>query len=87
MGDPDLTERLKHLWKRSEGVGFCEEVRVSVSWSAQSESLPQAVPLRGSACGNWSTLGGDSRSFAQVLKSHPQAQMSDRGAFGGFGAL
>uniref|UniRef100_K3ZCJ0 CCHC-type domain-containing protein n=1 Tax=Setaria italica TaxID=4555 RepID=K3ZCJ0_SETIT len=45
---------------------------------------PKSVPLCGSDSAKWSTLGGDSRSFVQVLKSKPihHQQMDDRGSFG-----
>jgi len=37
--------------------------------------------------GRWSTLGGDTSSFAQVLRSNPRARMVGRGMTGGHWVL
>jgi hypothetical protein len=42
--------------------------------------VQESVPLRG-AGHSWSTLGGDTRSFAQVLRISPGRPMEDRGNF------
>jgi hypothetical protein len=59
--DADLSARLVHLWKNSVEVGVCGEIVVN--------SPPGAAPLGGAAPRNsfWSTLGGDTHSFSQVL--------------------
>jgi hypothetical protein len=59
--DADLSARLVHLWNHSVEVGVCETIVVRGS--------PVSVPLGGSVSvrSYWSTLGGDTRSFSQVL--------------------
>ena len=64
--DLDLVERLEHLWRRSCTVGACEAVQVPAS--AIRSNGP--VPLCGLGSNQWSTLGGDTRSFVQVVQSN-----------------
>ena len=68
--DADLSKRLLHLWNHSLEVGVCGEISVlnPVSQSSRSSEL---APLRGAnpVIKRWSTLGGDTRSFLQVLQA------------------
>jgi hypothetical protein len=68
---------LSHLWGRSYRSGRCQVVSTPAD---PSKCSTQALPLGGSSS-RWSTLGGDSRSFAQVLQTplkHRQVRMENR---------
>ena len=77
--DLDLVERLEHLWRRSCTVGACEAVQVPASEIRSNGP----VPLCGSGSNQWSTLGGDTRSFVQVVQSNTR-RMAGRGGVGDF---
>jgi hypothetical protein len=76
--DADLGERLQHIWDRSGSVGVCTAIPVL----SESISAQFLMPIRGGDSRIWSTLGGDSRSFAQVTRSG-QNSMAGRGFAGG----
>ena len=63
--DADLGEPLQHIWDRSGSVGVCTAILVL----SESISAQFLKPIRGGDSRIWSTLGGDSRSFAQVTRS------------------
>jgi hypothetical protein len=59
---------ISHLWSRSLRKGICSEVTVSYPES-KNPSRTQ-IPSHLSGGGHqWSTLGGDSRSFVQIIRS------------------
>jgi hypothetical protein len=69
----ELSRSFNHIWKKTSAAGRCQEITV---WKVSSSSLGRsqvAAPLR-SADTPWSTLGGDTRSFAKVLRSNPITQ-------------
>jgi hypothetical protein len=61
--DADLSSRLVHLWSDSVEVGVCEAIAV--------KGPPVAIPLCGATPVRlyWSTLGGNTQSFSQVLRA------------------
>jgi hypothetical protein len=61
---------LSHLWKRSSVKGVCREIPVERKGSKLHSRNPDPSPLNGGDR-QWSTLGGDTRWFAQVLRSNP----------------
>ena len=71
--DADLSKRLLHLWNPSREVGVCGEIFVP-NPGLQSSSLSELAPLSGAnpVIKRWSTLGGDTRSFSQVLQAPSQ---------------
>lgn len=68
--DVDLSARLVHLWNHSIEVGVCREIFVPSS-NKLSFSSSELVTLHGANPVNqrWSTLGGDTQSFSQVLQA------------------
>jgi hypothetical protein len=68
--DTDLSARLVHLWNHIIDVGVGREVFVQSSDKLVS-GLPEVAPLHGASPTNprWSTLGGDTQSFSQVLQA------------------
>jgi len=70
----DLRSEL-NTWDQSEAVGACVAVTVPVKRVSFATPITSS-PVRGSSV-QWSTLGGDSRTFAQVLKSTPSSFISD----------
>ena len=62
-----LADRLEQLWKRSESVGVCSSIPVSFP---QAVASLKPASLRDARSVSFSTIGGDTRSFAQVLKSN-----------------
>ena len=75
-----------NTWDQSKAVGACVAVTVPVKRVSFATPITSS-PVRGSSV-QWSTLGGDSRTFAQVLKSTPLEfhlrWMADRGSSGDF---
>jgi hypothetical protein len=61
---------LSHLWKRSSVKGVCREIPVERKETKLHSRNPDPSPLNGGDR-QWSTPGGDTRSFAQVLRSNP----------------
>lgn len=67
---------LSHLWGRSFQAGNSEVISIPVERRRNPDFQPRAVPLRGTG-DSWSTLGGDSRSFVQVVQSPPRSRKMD----------
>jgi hypothetical protein len=65
---------LSHLWKRSSEKR-CGEIPVPAPVSSYHSSQFSA-PL-GGAGHQWFTLGGDTRSFAQVLRLPPTGELQN----------
>jgi hypothetical protein len=79
--DPKLGERLEHIWGRSRLVGQCGVIqvpRIHVDPRADISAPSDCATVK-----KWSTHGGDTRSFAQVLRSQPRTEMEHNGGFHG----
>lgn len=76
--DADLSSRLEHLWRRSNGLGDCSTILVASQSKSSASTSISVVPLCGTR--DWSTLGGDTRSFIQVVKAplQPKTTMNQR---------
>jgi hypothetical protein len=62
-----LGGKVRHLWKQSADAGRCDEILVNTS-QLNSPGLTTSSASLDGVDRKWLTLGGNSRSFAQVVK-------------------